>query len=66
MAGLFVALALTLGASEASKAATLIVVNKSDATASLIDLASGRVLVTLPTGAGPHEVAVSPDGPPRS
>jgi YVTN family beta-propeller protein len=41
---------------------TLIVLNKSEATASLIDLATGRVAATVPTGAGPHEVAVSPDG----
>jgi len=27
-----------------------------------VDLGSGEVVATLPTGAGPHEVAVSPDG----
>ncbi len=48
--------------SDAGGEGTLIVLNKSEATASLIDLASGRVVATLPTGAGPHEVAVSPDG----
>ncbi|HSL85117.1 MAG TPA: cytochrome D1 domain-containing protein [Thermoanaerobaculia bacterium] len=41
---------------------TLIVGNKAEATASLIDLSTGKVVATLPTGAGPHEVAVSPDG----
>lgn len=41
---------------------TLIVLNKSDATASLIDPASGATRLLLPTGQGPHEVAVSPDG----
>ena len=41
---------------------TLVVLNKTEATASLIDLASGRVHATLPTGDGPHEAAVSPDG----
>ena len=41
---------------------TLIVLNKAEATASLIDLASGRVVATVPTGRAPHEVAVSPDG----
>ena len=41
---------------------TLVVLNKSEATASLIDLASGNVVATLPTGRGPHEAAVSPDG----
>ncbi len=40
---------------------TLIVLNKSDDTADLIDLKSQKSLATLPTGSGPHEVAVSPD-----
>ncbi len=46
----------------AGRADTLVVANKSDATASLIDLETGKVVATLPTGKGPHEVAVSPDG----
>ena len=41
---------------------TLLVANKSDATLSLLDLASGAVVATVPTGRGPHEVAVSPSG----
>lgn len=41
---------------------TLLVANKSDHTLDLIDLASGESIATLPTGTGPHEVAVSPDG----
>lgn len=41
---------------------TLVVVNKADHTVSVIDAASGRPLATLPTGHGPHEVAVSADG----
>jgi YVTN family beta-propeller protein len=41
---------------------TLIVANMADNTASLIDIASRRTVATLPTGAGPHEVAVSHDG----
>jgi YVTN family beta-propeller protein len=45
-----------------ARAATLVVLNKSEATASLIDLDSGRVAATVPTGQAPHEVAVSPDG----
>ncbi|MFI5310063.1 MAG: cytochrome D1 domain-containing protein [Gemmatimonadales bacterium] len=40
----------------------LVVLNKSDATASLISIASGRTVATLPVGDAPHEVAVSPDG----
>lgn len=45
-----------------ASADTLIVANKSEATVSLVDLESGAVRATLPTGGGPHEVAVSPDG----
>ena len=45
-----------------ASARTLVVLNKAEATASLIDLASGEVRATLPTGVGPHEVAISPDG----
>jgi YVTN family beta-propeller protein len=41
---------------------TLIVLNKSDNNASLIDLATKTVIATIPTGVAPHEVAVSPDG----
>jgi YVTN family beta-propeller protein len=41
---------------------TLIVLNKSDNTVSLIDARSGEAQAVLATGAGPHEVAVSPDG----
>jgi YVTN family beta-propeller protein len=44
------------------QAATLVVANKSDATVSLVDLGSGKVVATLPVGQGPHEVAVSRDG----
>jgi len=43
-------------------AETLVVLNKSEATASLIDLESGKVRATLPTDFGPHEAATSPDG----
>ena len=41
---------------------TLVVLNKSEATASLIDLKSGEVVGTVPTGQSPHEAAASPDG----
>lgn len=46
----------------AARAATLVVANKAEATASLINLESGEVVATLPTGEGPHEVGISPDG----
>lgn len=42
--------------------ATLAVANKAEATVSLIDLDSGDVVATLPTGEGPHEIGISPDG----
>jgi YVTN family beta-propeller protein len=41
---------------------TLVTSNMNDNTASLIDAATGRRLATLPTGDGPHEVAISRDG----
>jgi YVTN family beta-propeller protein len=40
----------------------LVVLNKTDATASLIALADGKTLAMMPVGEAPHEVAVSPDG----
>lgn len=54
--GLLLALPSTLAAD------TLIVLNKAEASVSLIDPRSGKTLKTLPTGQGPHEVAVAPDG----
>ncbi len=40
----------------------LVVLNKAEASASLLDLATGAERARLPVGIGPHEVAVSPDG----
>jgi YVTN family beta-propeller protein len=51
-----------LAAVPATPQGTLVVLNKAEATASLVDLASGSVVASVPTGLGPHEVAVSPDG----
>lgn len=42
--------------------ALLLVANKQDHTLSVIEVETGRLLATLPTGTGPHEVAVSSDG----
>jgi YVTN family beta-propeller protein len=53
---------LTLLALTASLHGTVVVANMNDNTATVIDLASQRTLATLPTGAGPHEVAISHDG----
>jgi YVTN family beta-propeller protein len=46
----------------AAHADTLIVLNKSDHEAALVDPETLAVLGKLPTGKGPHEVAVTPDG----
>ena len=43
-------------------AGTLVISNMNDHTATLIDASTGRVRATLPTGEGPHEVAISNDG----
>ncbi len=41
---------------------TLVVLNKDEASASLLDRATGKAFAKLDTGTGPHEAAVSPDG----
>ncbi|HEX5704757.1 MAG TPA: cytochrome D1 domain-containing protein [Pyrinomonadaceae bacterium] len=46
----------------AADSGTLLVLNKSDNTVSLINVATNTAVATIPTGAGPHEVAVSPNG----
>lgn len=46
----------------AAWADTLAVVCKSDFQLVLLDPGTQKVLVKLPTGLGPHEVAISPDG----
>ena len=51
-----------LPAIAAADSGTLLVLNKSDNTVSLINIATKTALATIPTGAGPHEVAVSPNG----
>jgi DNA-binding beta-propeller fold protein YncE len=58
------ALAVLSGAiaTAAAQSGTLVVVNKAASTASVIDVASGKTLATLPTGNGPHEVAITGDG----
>ena len=65
--GRFLALVLTalpLASSAASQMpeGVLVVANKSAATATFVELSSGRVLATLPTGQGPHEITLSSDG----
>ncbi len=41
---------------------TLIVLNKSEASVSIISLETNNVINTIPTGIGPHEAAVSSNG----
>lgn len=41
---------------------TVVVTNKSPATATVVDVASGATLATLPTGHGPHEIVLTRDG----
>lgn len=59
LASLASTLALALHAGPAD---LLVVLNKSDHQAALVDPASYQVIAKLPTGKGPHEVAASPDG----
>jgi 40-residue YVTN family beta-propeller repeat len=55
------ALALLLAAFTV-RADTLLVLNKTDATLMFVDPVALKVLATVPTGEGPHEVAASDDG----
>ena len=41
---------------------TVVVLNKQGHDASFIDLASGDIIATLPTGRGPHELVVTSEG----
>jgi YVTN family beta-propeller protein len=41
---------------------TLVVLNKAEASVSLLDAGSGRERAKVQVGSGPHEVAISPDG----
>ncbi len=62
-------LAISVGASDARLPSgpvaglegQLLVVNKADNSVSVIDLASGKLTHTIPTGRGPHELVLSPD-----
>lgn len=54
--------AATMHAQVAGLAGTLVITNKTPATATILDVASGRILATLPTGQGPHEIVLSRDG----
>ena len=53
---------LFLACAQVASADTLLVLNKADATLAFVDPASLQVITKIPTGEGPHEVAVSTDG----
>ncbi|MDH5834732.1 YncE family protein [Luteimonas kalidii] len=55
-------LVLMLSCAAASAQGTLLVGNKSDDSVWRLSLEDGRRLGEMPTGAGPHEIAVSADG----
>src|SRR3954471_7156391 len=58
-----IASALLLSATAAPpQQPALVVLNKAEASASIISLADGRTIATMPVGDGPHEIAISPDG----
>src|SRR5580765_5093559 len=59
LAALFAANALLAAQSTTGR---LLVLNKEDATLAIVDPASGKILGTVPTGQGPHELVVSTDG----
>jgi YVTN family beta-propeller protein len=60
--GVTVAAAAPATAQVSGLTGTLVITNKGPATATIIDVATGRALATLPTGQGPHEVVMSRDG----
>lgn len=66
IAALSLSLALTIASTALAQLeglrGTLVVTNKTPSTATIVDVASGRTLATLPTGTNPHEVVLSGDG----
>jgi YVTN family beta-propeller protein len=46
----------------AADTGTIVASNMDAHTVSVVDVATGATLATVPTGQGPHEVAISPDG----
>jgi len=55
-------LAIIFLASASAAAQLLVVLNKSDHEAALVNPATYEVVAKLPTGKGPHEAAAAPDG----
>src|SRR5687767_7014351 len=60
---LILAVALSLlAAAQAPKASAPLVLNKAEASMSIVDPATLAVIARVPTGEGPHEAVVSADG----
>ncbi len=59
MKGLLLAFVTIFGLPSLAAAVELLVLNKSDATLSIIDPESGKTTGSVPTGEGPHEVELS-------
>jgi YVTN family beta-propeller protein len=55
-------LVLAFAGTLAAQSSRLLVLNKEDATLAIVEASSGKVLGTVPTGEGPHELVVSSDG----
>ena len=55
-------LGLLVATTASASAQTLVVLNKSDQSAMLIDATTGQTVAKLPVGRGPHELAISRDG----
>ena len=53
---------MSFGQTPSGLQGTIIVLNKSGHDATFIDLDSGSIVATLPTGRGPHELVVTSDG----
>ncbi len=62
MSRILIVALLLLGAVPAAQSPQLLVLNKEEATLSILDAASGKLLGSVSTGEGPHEIVVSDDG----
>jgi YVTN family beta-propeller protein len=62
MSRILIVALLLLGAVSAAQSPQLLVLNKEEATLSILDAASGKLLGSVSTGEGPHEIVVSDDG----
>ena len=61
-AAIAVFLALFSGAAAPAPAGRLVILNKSDDTATIVEAETGKAVATIPVGHAPHEAAVLSDG----